>query len=253
MKAWRLVLGTDLGYRLYLRLRYGAGRPKGLPDAPWHNAVLKSRREWEEALSQVRSLGLPPHPHDPKNWDSLAALDSILAETDREARVLDAGAELYSAILPWLYLYGYRRLTGINQAFRRRIGRGPIRYEPGDLIQTSYPSNSFDAISCLSVIEHGVDLEAYFQEMARTLRPGGVLVTSTDYWEEPVDPRGQSAYGVPIRIFTQGDIEGALRMAREHGLQPTGPIDLGCAERAVRWERYGLDYTFVVFTLEKRP
>ncbi len=246
------VLGTDLGYRLYLRLRHRAGRPTRLPDAPWHNAVLKSRREWEEALSQVRSLGLPPHPDDPKNWDSLAALDSILRRTDSTARDLDAGAELYSVILPWLYPYGYRRLTGINLAFRRAIRRGFIHYEPGDLTQTRFASNSFDAIFCLSVIEHGVDFEAYLGEMARLLRPGGVLITSTDYWCEPVDTGSQEAYGVPISIFSRQDIERGLELAREHDLYLASPPDLACYERAVQWERYGLAYTFLVFTIEKR-
>lgn len=52
-----------------------------------------------------------------KNWDGLAALACILQTTRTSATVLDAGAALGSMILPWLFLYGYRSLVGVNLQF----------------------------------------------------------------------------------------------------------------------------------------
>lgn len=201
------------------------------------------------AVSQTATLGLPLMSEPAKNWDSLAALDCILENTDPTANVLDAGAELYSRILPWLFLYGYKNIRGNNLAFYKRTNRGPVVYEPGDITHTMYGDGAFDAITCLSVVEHGVDLPAYFREMSRVLKPGGILLTSTDYWQTPLDTRGQRAYGVPVHIFTEAEIRDAIETAKQSGFQPTGPIHFGCKEPVVRW--LDIDYTFILFTLRK--
>jgi len=112
-KLRSIVEGTNLGYRLLLARDLGAVRPSRPPRAPWHNAVLQTREEMEGAVEQVTKLRLPIMGDREKNWDSLAAIDCILANTKPGARILDAGAELYSVILPWLFLYGYRRLEGV--------------------------------------------------------------------------------------------------------------------------------------------
>jgi SAM-dependent methyltransferase len=239
------------GYRFLLRRSEGANGPTGRPSAPWHNAVLTTRRERDHAVAQVKKLGLPVVSDTPKNWDTLAALDCILSNTSTSAKILDAGAETYSRILPWLSLYGYTKLEGINIVFTDRKRLGPITYKHGDLTSTDYAPESFDAIACLSVVEHGVDLSAYFKEAARILKPGGILITSTDYWSTPIDTRGQQMYGVPVHIFTRDKIEQAIALAAQHGLFQTSKIDLSCDEKVVHWSDVGLDYTFAVFTLRK--
>lgn len=246
------VCRTQPGYRAYLRLKHGAGTPKGRPTAPWQNTTLKTRPDVEQALALVRKLGLVDHGDLPKNWDALAALAVVLDHTDPSAAVLDAGAEYYSPLLPSLFLYGYRNLVGINLAFHKVVRRGPIRYEPGDLTKTRFDPGSFDAITCLSVIEHGVDLDGYFREMARILKPGGILVTSTDYWPEPLATGSAIVYGCPVKIFTEAEIRSALELAERHGFELTGPVDLMAQDRAVRWEGVGLDFTYVTFCLRKR-
>ncbi len=242
---------SSVGYLWLLKRDFGVGAPLARPNAPWHNAVLRSIAERDAAIQQVRSLGLPPSTDSPKNWDSLAALDCILRRTDKDSQILDAGAELYSVVLPWLFLYGYRNLIGNNLAFQRRIRRGRILYEHGDITQTRFSDKTFDAITCVSVVEHGVDLQAYFREMARILKPGGILITSTDYWETPLNTAGKTAYGVPVHIFDRTEIEAAVVGAKEVGLQLTGPLDLKCEEKVVHWSNQDLQYTFAIFTMEK--
>jgi SAM-dependent methyltransferase len=244
---------TSLAYRFLLTRGEDAKVPTGRPSAPWHNAVLTTRRERDDAIAQVKKLGLPVVSDNSKNWDTLAALDCILSSTSTNARILDAGAELYSRILPWLFLYGYTRLEGINIVFTERKRLGPINYKHGDVTSTDYAPETFDAITCLSVIEHGVDLSAYFNEAARILKPGGLLITSTDYWQTPIDTRGQHMYGVPVHIFTQEQIERTVSLAGRYGLVLTSKIDLSCDEKVVHWRAMNLDYTFVIFTLRKGP
>ncbi len=246
-----IVLRTGRGSRMYWNWRWGRRTPAGRPDAPWVNRALKRRAEWEAAVAQVRTLGLPPHRDPPKNWDSLAAVAEILRRTEPGARVLDAGAMLYSVVLPWLALYGYRDLWGLNLEFRDRFKVGPIAYEHGDLTHTRFDDAHFDAITCMSVIEHNVPLEGYFKEMARLLKKGGILVTSADYFEPLLDTAGRVAYGGPVRVFSRDQVIDMLAVARRFGLEPTGEIDYVCEDKPVTWKRFDLSFTFVVFTLQK--
>lgn len=247
----RLIERTSTGYRLSLKRDYGITKPRGVPDAPWANAVLKNWDEVEASIEQLSNIGLPIFKDLSKNWDSLAALDMILKTTDREARVFDAGGALYSMILPWLFLYGYKNLIAENLAFGTKTIRGPILYKYGDITKTTYSDQHFDTITCLSVIEHGVDLNKYFCEMARILKTGGILITSTDYYESPIDTKGQKAYGCPIHIFNREEIIEALEIAQHYGLNPVSPLDLTSEEKPVHWKKFNLRYTFVIFSLRK--
>jgi len=215
--------------------------------------VLRSERDVQEALAEVARLGLPPHGNPAKNWDSLAALDLILRCTTPRARVFDAGGECYSRILPWLGLYGYTRLVVGNIEFEGPMPdyESAVTYERMDLTRTGFAAGSIDAITCLSVIEHGVDIDAYFREMARVLKPGGVLITSADFWDTPVQTRGQDAHGVGIRVLTPADVSAALACAEQHGFSLVAPLDLTVGDRVVHWARYDLRYTFVLFSLRK--
>jgi SAM-dependent methyltransferase len=247
------VLGTVPGYRRCLRRRHRVTGPHGRPVAPWRNSALKSRREWEAATEQVDALGLYSHPTPSKNWDSLAMVASTLEHAGPSARILDAGSDVSSVILPWLFLYGYRHLVGINVAFTRTLRRGPIRYAPGDITRSGFADNSFDVVVCQSVIEHGVEVRAYLAEMSRVLRPGGLLMTSMDYYPEPTATGGIRPYGMGYHVFSRGDILAMIEAAGALGLAPNGPVDLSGDERAVTWETYGLSYTYLLLTLRKAP
>ena len=246
-----IVLRPESIYRLSLRLKFGAAKLTHPPGPNIANGTLKTRAEWEAAFENAKRLHVPLHRGPEKNWDHLAAVTTILANTDRSARILDAGAEIYSNVLPALFLYGYRDLHGINLSFTAPTRRGPIRYIPGDLTRTPYPDQHFDAITCLSVIEHGVPLPDYFHEMYRLLKPNGLLITSTDYYPTPIDTRGKIAHGTPIKILSQPEIHAALELAQSVGFERTGELNLECHDKPIRWQQYGLDYTFVLFTLRK--
>jgi len=246
------IFRSESLYRLYLKLKYGAGRlaspsmDTGLP-----NGILESNAEWRKAAARARRLHLPLHRGEEKNWDHIAAANALASRLPKTARILDAGAELYSNVLPALFVYGFRELYGMNLAFADPARRGPIRYLPGDITRTEFPGGYFDAATCMSVIEHGVPLEAYFREMFRLLKPGGLLITSTDYYPEPVDTSGKIAYGVPIEIFSRHDVEEMLALARKCGFETTAEIDLSRGSRAIRWDACDLEFTFLIFTLRK--
>ena len=105
----------------------------------------------------------------------------------------------------------------------------------------------------MSVIEHGVPVEKYFREMHRILKPGGLLVTSTDYYPTAIDIHGQVAHRAAIKIFSKLEIQEALRLAMEIGFELTGAVDLECNAKPIRWAQFDLEYSFVIFTLRKKP
>jgi SAM-dependent methyltransferase len=190
-------------------------------------AVLQSRAGWQAAVAQCRRLRLPLHQ---------------LSRVDRDARVLDAGSARYSVVLPWLQLYGLRNLVGINLEFGPEVRRGAVRFRYGDVTATDFPAETLDAVTCLSVIEHGVAVEAFVDEVARILRLGGVLCVSTGYDQRPPDTTGLvGGSGVPVNIFGPDDIRELVSQAGSVGLRLQGELNLDHAERPVHWRRTGLD------------
>ena len=215
------------------------------------NAALRTASDALASQALLRRGGLPAHPDSVKSWDTCLALVHAVTMVDVQTPVLDAGAERYSTFLPALERLGYSCLTGINLAFTEPQSLGAIRLEHGDVTRTRYPDGAFGFIACLSVIEHGVDLDLFFAEAARLLRPGGGLFVSFDYWASGCDTRGQSAYGVPIRIFDHHDVSVMLDLAGKSGLFLEGGCDFGCDEQVVHWQRFGLRYTFANLLLRK--
>jgi SAM-dependent methyltransferase len=215
------------------------------------NDVLKEEEQWQAALGVLKEFRLAWHPDHPKNWDSLAALKMILLSTDRDGKVLDAGGEYYSVLLHQLKSFGFHDLTAINTSFNMNEIRDGIRFNYGDITHADYDDAAFDAVSCLSVIEHGVDTRSYVREMARILKPNGLLFTSVDYWPTPVDTGGQVAYGVPIRIFTKQDIIELVKIGMEYGLKLVGQLETRAENRVVHWTEFDLRYTFLYITMIK--
>lgn len=222
-----------------------------LPTTVAPTGVLKRRTEVDAAVHEARRLRLPLHPTRAKNWDVLGAVRAVVEHCGTDARVLDGGAARYSTVLPSLRLYGLRELAGINPEFRGTTHRGPVRFRHGDITATGLHSGSLDAVTCMSVIEHGVDVPAFLAETARVLRPGGLLVLSTDFDKDPPDTSHLAAYGETVHIFGPGEIENLVADAASAGLELHGELDLAHPERPVHWPRHGLDYTFVLLTFEK--
>ncbi len=218
------------------------------------NRILARADDIESALQRVRELKLRPHPDRPKNWDALRAFFFIVTQGSEESAILDAGAGFQSTVLGWLRCLGFRNLHACDLKIHRPFTVRSISYSHQDLHATSYTAESFDFIVCLSVIEHGVNIRKYFLEMSRLLKPGGYLLTSTDFWRDEIDTRGIFPYGDKLgemKVFTPQDLQEIIAQARQSGFETTGQIEGECRDPVVHWPRMDRRYTFVFFALRK--
>lgn len=195
----------------------------------------------------------PLHNDRWKNWDSFLATHHASRLVEKDDPVLDAGAcrdpKSPSVFLPSLHKLGFKNLYGCNLDELGAVVENGVTYEHNDITWSNYKNDRFGFVACLSTIEHGVDWRKYFQEMARIIRPMGFLFTSFDYWHNPVDTKGQQAFGVPVKIFTANDVMQMCIYAQTCGLHLMKRPDLSCKERPVKW--LGMEYTFFNLLMRK--
>jgi SAM-dependent methyltransferase len=193
---------------------------------------------WRRTLRDLDDLvarrnGLYLHPS--KRWEYPWAL--ARAGLLPDSRVLDAGCG--GSIFP-VYLAS----TGLRTiACDRALPCGLachhgmfLQYIRGDLTALPLAEYTFDAIFCISVIEHLEEKGALaaIREMRRVLRPGGRLLLTTDYYENSrakiwYEGRGRR-FPVDWHLFDETRLSRFLSLM--DGLELEGEIDL-----TVDWDR----------------
>jgi SAM-dependent methyltransferase len=227
--------------------------------------VLQTGREVDEAEARARALGLIRPPVREKYWDNAFALDALAGLED--APVIDLGCRS-GVILTWLHQRRFRDLAGcdlrrpwppVRGALRRRRWNDALaassmylrhrgRMSRASIEDTQLPAGRFAAATSMSVIEHGVDVPRFFAEAWRILRPGGLLIVSTDYWPDG----GRDAAGRwndrPDTIFDRRGLEGVMAAAAAAGFAVPEPA-FEAKEPVVRWG--GAAYTFAAMSFRR--
>ncbi len=204
-------------------------------------------------LRQLRRLGLWPGVSVGdaiKSWDVLSTTEFIENHVSKEHPVLDIGA--YASEIPViLHRLGYTNLAGVdlNPNLRNMPYAGSIRYEVADFMQTPFASSSFQAVTAISVIEHGFDGIALLNEVYRLLRPGGFFIASFDYWPEKIDTGGMKLFDMSWTIFSADEVTEFIEQATKHGLYPHSRINLAAVDKVV--SHAGKNYTFAWLALHK--
>jgi len=213
------------------------------------NKALKNTDCVSRASDISMRAGIRSHEDQAKNWDNLISLWHTTMNCDPNLPVMDVAATEGSSYLQTLARFGYQNLISINidEPCPRTVGG--VTYQIGDCTKTDFPDNYFGFISCLSVIEHGVDIDAFMRESSRILSTGAHLLVSTDYWQDPVDTHGQTAFGAPVKVFTMQEIADMIKIAAKYGLEITSNVDLSCQDRVVNW--IGMNYTFINLLFKK--
>lgn len=219
---------------------------------------LQTRLEADAATAVVEAIGLPSH-HDPqKNWDTFKAVAYVKSLHDIDGPVLDAGTGVRVVTPRWLHQLGYRELYGCDlkpTVVKPQYASLGIKVSAQDLTKTDYADGFFQAVTCISVIEHNVPLKAFAHEMGRIIRPGGLLLVSTDYWHEYIDCEGIYPYGEEagtMKIIEPKELLQFVADCQDAGLELCEPLQLETQDKAIRWERTDRDYTFMFLAFRRR-
>ena len=154
-----------------------------------------------------------------KSWDVLKTIEFFESDVAKTAPILDIGS-FCSEIPGMLHRLGYSNISGID--LNPDVVRMPycenIHYSIGNFIQTSFPDESFAAITAISVIEHGFNSTELISEVHRLLKPGGYFIASVDYWKEKISTDGLSAFNMDWKIFSGDEIMARCFIQKIHDL-----------------------------------
>lgn len=219
-----------------------------------------NRPFYREAIQAMKKLveefpGFYLHPS--KQWEYPWALENAALRLN--SRVLDVGCG--ASILPvYLDRLGHRVVACDIDLDWDLVGQTPIPYVKADLTNLPFESAQFEAVFCISVIEHlpRDQMNAALSELQRVLRPGGRLLLTTDFCE---DHRASLTYSGPghrfavnWNVFDRALVEQVL--LAQPGLAVTEPPDLDVDWPVVKEQMlrfHGYPYTSVGLTLVKRP
>jgi SAM-dependent methyltransferase len=122
-------------------------------------------------------------------WHTSRLRERVVVSSSQPFRLLDAG----SGVTYWPFFLTHcwppvdvtcvDSDASFERLFRALLPTGnppPVRFRVGTLHRVDAPADHFDAVSCISVLEHTCDHRAAIDEFRRVLKPGGLLTLSFD-------------------------------------------------------------------------
>lgn len=199
-------------------------------------------RSWMRKVGLCKNLAIGDNI---KSWDVLETLDFISKHVPKNTPVLDIGC--YASEVPVsLYKMGYTEISGadLNSNLNQMPHGDSINYVQADFMETEFEDSSFNAVTSISVIEHGFDAPSLLKEMSRILCTGGYFIASFDYWPEKIDTSGITFFGMDWRIFSKDDVTSFVELSGDYGFVSVGeshyegqemPIDCGGKKYTFGW------------------
>ncbi len=211
---------------------------------------LRSREDIDRCTRYLQRYGYESHAVKCKDWDLVHILPEIT-----DGNFLDMGSS-DSFILKNISFRGVRgELHGIDLREPDDPVRG-VHYSKGDLIATNYPDRYFKNVTCLSVIEHGVDFGRFAAECSRLLVDGGKLFVTFDFWEPKVVPPIKM-YDLVWQPLDRQAVRDLIDQCGRHGLVPVREVDWTLGDAVINKDYYSphpsVSYTFGLLTFKKQP
>ncbi len=201
-------------------------------------SVLENYNEWHRE-----------HPTGDGVWADLVKQQVLSRDGLSVADFLDIGCGR-GTLTDWIASHTVGRVVGADFASvavdhaRAHYSRANLSFEIQDIEAISHPTESFDAVVSCETIEHVPDPAKAVREVARVLRPGGVLfLTTPNYMSlnglhriyRTATGRKENEGGQPIANFTM--YPRTRRWVRLAGLEPVATDGRGFYIPAPRRER----------------
>lgn len=232
--------------------------------------VLQNRAQIRAARNELEHEGLSSLPPASRRWLSLLRLGTRLPvgdwlkswdvgltrafleeKLDKDAAVMDMGC-FCSEVLPVLHKSGFTRLTGLD--LNQRITEMPhgesIDYRCENFLSSSLEDGSQQAITSISVMEHGFVQDQLLDELDRLLMPGGYYLASFDYWPQKIDTGDVRFFDMSWTLFCEGEVRAFLDAAASRGLYPVSDIEFAASTTPIKCA--GFKYTFAWLALRKQ-
>lgn len=210
--------------------------------------ILKTQNEVEQCSQYLQENELAYHSVTCKNWEIAYIIDDL-----SDGNILDMGST-DSYILKNSVLKG---IKGEKFGIDFRIPDVPlaeVKYLIGDLLEVPLPDKCLDYVTCLSVLEHGVDIKKFSIEASRLLKDDGKLYITVDYWNPKVES-DVDLYGLPWNIFDKKDVENLVSECASQNLCLIEDIDWNVGDTIVNPNYYSpgkVSYTFGMFVFKKK-
>ncbi len=209
------------------------------------NEVLKTRSQIQESTTWLAANDYINHPISAKDWELAMVFKNLKAACDLADLGADGSFVLHNAIKKGLK--GRKagidliEVTGTNKA-------EGAEYFQGSLTATPFEDNSFDVLTCLSVIEHQIDFYVFAKEVSRILRSGGELFLSFDYAPEKIDTSLTKLYDLDWNILSGEDVEHLIKCLEKEGLKLSSEVDWTTKDMVINPSYcspvQGVSYTF---------
>lgn len=175
----------------------------------------------------------PPLPHNPLMRAEQQAVQRLWpAVSDRRVLDLACGSGRYARLLAAAGAAGVLALDRSPNMLRQVEGATAVQ---GSMMSLPFASGTFDVVICGLAVGHAPDLRAWMREVARVLRPRGVLVYS--------DFHPQAAAAGHARRFR--DAAGGTHAVPHHrhdiAEHQSAAADAGLTLEAVEEVRVGLE------------
>ena len=166
---------------------------------------------------------------------------------DSAGRVLDIGcgtAEFSVALASVLSVVDYVGLEVSTLAARQAVAFGrPGSFVVGDAERLPFPDASFDAVISLYALEHFTHPREVLQEMARVVRPGGLVGVLTVTYDRPTGTIPSIRFGVK-RLGRRNVVNVAVYAIRR--------LWFGFRQ-AAKQVRYAVSPSYTAFEIVRRP
>jgi SAM-dependent methyltransferase len=163
-----------------------------------------------------------PH-HKHRHWEYGLCLNALIE--NKAVNILEVGGagSLFAACAAWAGMEvtvvdpsreGVHLFAAQNMILQ--LGHAPITFEQVDFFQYQN-QKKFDAVVCMSTIDHVAEDESFFKKLLNSVKEGGIFFMTVGFY-----PGGQRLADGPLRTYNREHLETFIAIAKNHGFEVFG-------------------------------